>query len=861
MLRRMRHILATRRSADIALLVVITLLATRGWLNLQMPTGHDAMADMLVARGASESLFEYQVFGGWNGDWYLGYPLFSVHPPLVHQLIIAFSLPFGWILGTKLLYLSFFILSGVFAYLYVFDLTRSRPGAFAAGLAYVFLPYHILEVAFEGHHGVFGLPYMLTPLALLCLERLVRQPSAGWVLANAALLSCLTLTYPQVLPLLIGPFLVAYLALRLYWERRKGGAYLKKAVAGSVATFCLTLMLTSFWWLPLLSEIRYSAATSFTPDASLNFSATFWQAVTLRPSFCCARASAYGASGNAFKEMLRLLPFLLVALGAALNYRSRYVWFFSGSILFAILLAMGQGSPVDLFSLAHRWVPLFSGLRTPWRFLLFASLAYSVLIGFCVKSLTGQLGRIRLPEGARPVAAAVVAGLLCLTVVGTTWVETRAAFRTFSLTAEQEGVFEWLKEQQSGDARVASLPFSTWTHSDEYGWVVSPVHWVYLHGKDDAYGGVPAAATAYAGDALDHLTNRQLNGSSIDRWLDLYGVRYVLIDRTDPASAGISLGEGFRLIRPGAAMDVYENSSPGPRLFSVSAADQRHIALWTGDEIRAAPAYGEMPLAFSLDEAHALSGGRSLKTTFRFAHPGPQRSGLAIDLGGIPLDGDDALRLEFYSESPLPDVGISLDVLESDGSRYGLDMDRIDGISAGWNEIEIPLSLLLLRDSDDEDHLLDPDQVATLWLGAFEIGEKGHGQDVDLYFAAVSAVSQKMDTVEYSRTGTGRYLVHIDSSSAFKLVLADSYYPSWVARSNGETIRSEITYQSLNGFDLPAGAYDVTLEFTHSRLRNAGAVISIITLLALLALSALVLGTELRRRRLNSQGSSHGNRA
>ena len=40
------------------------------------------------------------------------------------------------------------------------------------------------------------------------------------------------------------------------------------------------------------------------------------------------------------------------------------------------------------------------------------------------------------------------------------------------------------------------------------------------------------------------------------------------------------------------------------------------------------------------------------------------------------LDADDALRLVFYSESALPGVGISLDVLESDGSRYGLDLDR-----------------------------------------------------------------------------------------------------------------------------------------------------------------------------------------
>ena len=49
-----------------------------------------------------------------------------------------------------------------------------------------------------------------------------------------------------------------------------------------------------------------------------------------------------------------------------------------------------------------------------------------------------------------------------------------------------------------------------------------------------------------------------------------------------------------------------------------------------------------------------------------------------------------------------------------------------------------------------------------------------------------------------------------------------------------------MTYQSLNGFDLPAGVYDVKLEFTDSRLRTAGTVISITTIVALLAMAAAV---------------------
>ena len=496
---------ASHRAVDLAVLAAITLLAASGWLNFDYPTGHDSMADMLLSQAAGNAISPHSLLSGWSDSWYLGSPIFYVHSSLVSFFIRMTSIFFGWVLGTKLLYLSFYTLSGVFACLCVFELTRSRPAGFAAGLAYVFLPYHVLEIAFEGHHGAFGLPYMLGPVDRAVLGEAGPGPVAKHVLISSLLLVLLLLTYPQVFPFLVGPFLALYLMLRIWRQRQRGAAYLRNAVLAFVVAFCTAppadcLLVAS----PAVGNppfrrhvvssgcrqrIQRDLPAGYHPEAQLLLRA----------------GQRLQASGNGLVEMLRMLPFLLAVLGAVLNRRNKYVWFFSASVVIAILLAMGPASPVNLYGVAYRCIPFFSGLRTPWRFLLFVSMAYAVLIGFCVKAVSERLGHLNL-KGIAPIHGPTGALVLtCLIVAGSTWQETRTAFSTFTLTGDQRNAFAWLKTQDDGDYRITDLPFQTWTYTAENRWVINPVYWTYLHGQENAYGGVPAMAGAYAGDTLEYL--------------------------------------------------------------------------------------------------------------------------------------------------------------------------------------------------------------------------------------------------------------------------------------------------------------------------------------------------------------------
>ena len=126
MIQKIRDHLKEHMAYDIGLLVLVSLAATTNWFNLELPKGEDALVDMLSAQAAYNSIFTHHMLPGWTNVWFLGYPQFTVFSPLSSFLVLAASFPFGWVLGTKLLLLSFFILSGVFAYFYVHELTRNR---------------------------------------------------------------------------------------------------------------------------------------------------------------------------------------------------------------------------------------------------------------------------------------------------------------------------------------------------------------------------------------------------------------------------------------------------------------------------------------------------------------------------------------------------------------------------------------------------------------------------------------------------------------------------------------------------------------------------------------------------------------
>ena len=538
--------LTRHRIFDIIVLVLIGLLAASSWFGSGLPAGHDALS--FISHDLKASLFDHGTTSDWS-EQELGYPYY-LRPQLVEWLLLILSVPFGWIVGAKILYLILFCLAGVSAYLYVIELTKSRAASLVAGFAYLFAPFHVIEVVFEGHWCI-GAAYALTPLVFLAIEKVIQKPKAIRVGLAGLLLALLTLTHAQAMPILIGPFLALYVVFRILTS---GTEHVKAIVIGCVGAFSIALLLTAFWWWPLLWEKQY-LQTAYSLDSTL-FSATVPRALTLRFDSCCAPLSAFSLSHGIPAYTVQLVPPLLALTGVVLNRRNKHVWFFSASAIVAILIALGHNSPVDVYGLLHEHLPLFGMTRTPSRFLLMTSFPYAVLAGLAAHSILRLINRRWLT-----IAMIVLIGSL---LVGNAFRESRTAFSSYHLTSDQRTAIQCLSGQEPG--RLLVIPQEQYVYLPETAsYTINPLLYSWLHGKQNVCFGMTTSTKEFLGQ-LNKVAAESDRGTSIAGVSDFAGIRYVIVNKTNPLSSRYGLDESLVKIFESDTIDIYENLDPYPRV-------------------------------------------------------------------------------------------------------------------------------------------------------------------------------------------------------------------------------------------------------------------------------------------------------
>ncbi len=281
-----------------------------------------------------------------------------------------------------------------------------RPGALVAAVAYVYIPYRLVDVYVRAAFAE-AFCFVWLPLVLWAFYELTERPTTGRIIWGGIALAGLVLTHSAML-LLFAPFFLLYLAFLLSWvgwtERKTDtvdqagqdralqppssivqlslSALPLRHIAAVVVSLALAMGLSAIFWLPMVLEYSAVRVDQWTGPAAYDFRNHFiYLHQLLSPAWDYGISVAGPHDTVSFQ--LGVVPFLLSVLALIPLLRrpdqparpqATLVFFFLLALL-AIALMLPTSLPV--WEALH----LASLIQFPFRLLSITSICLSLLAG------------------------------------------------------------------------------------------------------------------------------------------------------------------------------------------------------------------------------------------------------------------------------------------------------------------------------------------------------------------------------------------------------------------------------------------------------------------------------------------------
>ena len=310
-----------------------------------------------------------------------GYPIFNFYAPLSYYFGSIFNLiGFDSLIATKIMMGFGIILAGVFMYFFAKELFGDIGGIVAA-LFYMYAPYHGVDIYVRGDVSEFW-AYAFIPLVFYSLWKVYKN--SNWIfliiasLGYAGVILSHNLTAMMVTPFLL--FYMLFLGVISYKQKRRNTIFYL------FLSLIFGVLISSFYWLPALSEMRYTNVLS-----QIGGGANFLDHFVCLPQLWSS-PWGYGGSASGCVDGLSfmigklhiLVSIIVFILAMILLVRKRnkenieklliIILFFLGFALSIILI-------LDISKSLWQAVPLMAFFQYPWRFLLMISFFASILAG------------------------------------------------------------------------------------------------------------------------------------------------------------------------------------------------------------------------------------------------------------------------------------------------------------------------------------------------------------------------------------------------------------------------------------------------------------------------------------------------
>jgi hypothetical protein len=328
----------------------------------------------------------------WAPTQYLGYgtPLFNFYSPFVYYLTNVFHwLGFGWMDATRLMVAFWLLFSAVAAYLYAAEWLSKR-AALVVSVAYVYVPYHLVNAYYRGDLPEFAAMAWF-PFLAWSFSRLARpiRSRRDWLFLPLTALAYAGLIITHNLSAYIYTgILVVYCAWLLLVNRLEGNyrsvLSLARPAARLVAASILAGALSAFLSVPALVEKEQVTLEGLLYVSHTDHFPTLQQ---ILPNSIVHGYGIIFPDSPVYAYKLGLVQALLGGLGALVAFVlwRRFGWRARGEAVISITLfalAFYFTQPASLWL----WdsIPLLPHAQFPWRFLLLMAVPTSLMVGYLV---------------------------------------------------------------------------------------------------------------------------------------------------------------------------------------------------------------------------------------------------------------------------------------------------------------------------------------------------------------------------------------------------------------------------------------------------------------------------------------------
>ena len=321
-----------------------------------------------------------------------GYPFFNFYPPFAYYVGEVFHLlGFGFIVSTKLMLITGFLLSALFMYLFAKDFF-GRIGGVVSSVAYTYASYRALDVYVRGAYAEF-FSFVFLPLIFWSLHKLSRTNRLVYLLIGSLGIAGLILSH-NLVTLMFAPFIVVWVTYLIFISKKR-----LRFLIFSAAAIILGFGLTSYFWLPSYVERSYTLINILTTELA-NYSLHFVCVYQLWDSMWGYGGSIPGCyDGISFEigKVQIILSVVAFGLAALTIIKGKHkektvpILIFTFFLLACAFLMIKYAKPLwDVLT------PLWY-IQFPWRFLLIASFATAFLSGSVLSFIKNE--RIKIGIG------------------------------------------------------------------------------------------------------------------------------------------------------------------------------------------------------------------------------------------------------------------------------------------------------------------------------------------------------------------------------------------------------------------------------------------------------------------------------